>query len=54
MAFSRKISDEAYSDPEIVKTAPHNQAIHRLKPGVTDDPGTRAMTWRAFRRMAGH
>ena len=53
VAVLQQISDEAYSDPEIVKTAPHNQAIHRLKPGVIDDPDTRAMTWRAFRRKTG-
>lgn len=50
VAVIARISDEAYSDPEIVKTAPHHQAIHRLRPGGTDDPRTRAMTWRAFRR----
>jgi glycine dehydrogenase subunit 2 len=50
IAVLAQISDEAYSNPDIVKSAPHNQAIHRLKPGVTDDPSTRAMTWRAFQR----
>jgi glycine dehydrogenase subunit 2 len=50
VAVLARISDEAYSEPEIVKTAPHNQAIHRLKPGVTEDPGSRAMTWRAYQR----
>lgn len=50
IAVLAQISDEAYSNPEIVKTAPHNQAIRRLKAGRTDDPNTRAMTWRAFRR----
>ncbi|NDV08871.1 aminotransferase class V-fold PLP-dependent enzyme [Rhodococcus sp. IEGM 248] len=50
IAVLAQISDEAYSNPNIVKSAPHNQAIHRLKPGFTDDPSTRAMTWRAFQR----
>jgi glycine dehydrogenase subunit 2 len=50
IAVLKKVSDEAYSDPEHVKTAPHRQAIHRLKPGVIDDPDTRAMTWRAYQR----
>ena len=50
IAVLAQISDEAYSNPELVKTAPHNQAIHRLKPGETDDPDRRAMTWRAFKR----
>ena len=50
IAVLAQISDEAYSDPRIVKSAPHNQAIHRLKPGDTDAPGKRAMTWRAFKK----
>ena len=48
IAVLSQISNEAYSDPELVKTSPHNQAVHRLKPGMTEDPSTRAMTWRAF------
>jgi glycine dehydrogenase subunit 2 len=44
------ISDEAYSNPEIVTTAPHNQAIHKLKGASLDDPAKWAMTWRAYRR----
>ncbi len=50
IAVLAQISDEAYSNPEVVKTSPHNQAIHRLKPGQTDDPQRRAMTWRAFQK----
>lgn len=48
IAVLAQISDEAYSNPGMVKTSPHNQAIHRLKAGMTDDPTSRAMTWRAF------
>lgn len=44
-----QISDEAYSNPKLVKTAPHNQAIHRPK-GNLDDPSQWAMTWRAHQR----
>ena len=50
IAVLARISDEAYSNPEIVRTSPHNQATHRLKPGDTDDPFKRAMTWRAFQK----
>lgn len=50
VAVIKQISDEAYSEPEKVKSAPHNQAIHRLKTTDIDDPCTRAMTWRAFHR----
>jgi len=44
-----KISDEAYSTPELVKTAPHNAAVHRLQ-GHLDEPSQWAMTWRAWKR----
>ena len=41
---------EAYSDPELVRTAPHNQAIRRLAPTDLDDPANWATTWRAHLR----
>jgi glycine dehydrogenase subunit 2 len=41
---------EAYSDPELVRTAPHNQAIRRLGPTDLDDPANWATTWRAHLR----
>ena len=41
---------EAYSDPEIVRTAPHNQAIRRLGPTNLDDPEHWATTWHAHLR----
>lgn len=44
-----QISDEAYSNPEPVRTAPHNGAICRLKEHL-DDPSPWAMTWRACKR----
>jgi len=44
------VIDEAYTDPEIVRTAPHNQAIRRLRPADLDDPTQWATTWRAYRR----
>jgi glycine dehydrogenase subunit 2 len=50
IAVLKQISYEAYSNPEIVKTAPHNQAIHRVKVTALDDPSKWAMTWRAFKR----
>jgi glycine dehydrogenase subunit 2 len=31
-----------------VKTAPHNQAIHRIDDEAMNDPERWAMTWRAF------
>ena len=46
----RQISDEAYSEPETVKSAPHRQAIKQVKGDVFEDPDKWAMTWRAYQR----
>lgn len=54
VAVLRQISDEAYSDPELVKTAPHNQAVHKLTADSLDDPDRWATTWRAYRRKLGN
>jgi glycine dehydrogenase subunit 2 len=48
-----KICDEAYTDPAIVTTAPHNQAVHKLAPADLSDPSQWATTWRAYQRKAG-
>ncbi|WP_108660282.1 aminomethyl-transferring glycine dehydrogenase subunit GcvPB [Acuticoccus kandeliae] len=48
-----QISHEAYTNPEIVKTAPHNQTIHQLKGDGLEDPSRWAMTWRAHLRKNG-
>ena len=50
IAVLAQISDEAYSNPDIVLTAPHNQVIRKLGPESLDDPNRWAMTWRAFKR----
>jgi glycine dehydrogenase subunit 2 len=47
------IADEARTDPELVKSAPHAAAIHQIEPGAIDDPDRLAMTWRAFQRKHG-
>ena len=44
----RRISDEAYTNPEIVKTAPHNAAISRIDQTPSSEPSRWAMTWRAY------
>jgi glycine dehydrogenase subunit 2 len=50
IAVLAKVCEEAYGDPQLVKSAPHNQAIHKLGPQSLDEPDNWAMTWRAFRR----
>ena len=50
IAVLRQVSDEAYSDPDIVRNAPHNQSAHRQGPKSLDDPDNWAMTWRAYQK----
>jgi glycine dehydrogenase subunit 2 len=50
LAILRHISNEAYTDPEIVKTAPHNSTVHRAIHEPLDDPKQWAMSWRAYRK----
>ena len=45
-----RIVREAYETPDLVRTAPHRQAIRKIKGDVLDDPARWAMTWRAYRR----
>jgi len=49
----RQVSDEAYTNPEIVKTAPHRCAIHRTDVTPLQDPDKVITTWRAFRKRHG-
>lgn len=52
-AVLEKISDEAYSDPELVKSSPHRAPIHLVKYDDLDRPDKWAMTWRAYNRKKG-
>ena len=45
-----QIAEEARTNPELVKTAPHNQAIAQVKGDAFEDPAKWAMTWRAYQR----
>ncbi|HLR52883.1 MAG TPA: aminomethyl-transferring glycine dehydrogenase subunit GcvPB [Candidatus Avamphibacillus sp.] len=42
--------EEAYENPEFVRTAPHNQAVHRIVTEELDQPDKWATTWRAYKR----
>ena len=48
-----QISREAYSEPEVVLTAPHRSAVHTMDPEPHNDPERWALTWRAHLRKAG-
>jgi glycine dehydrogenase subunit 2 len=53
IAVIRQISAEAYADPELVKSAPHHQAVQKVRTETLEDPDKWAMTWRAYRRKHG-
>jgi len=44
----RQVSKEAYTNPEIVKTAPHRCSIHKIDPEPLENPKKWAMTWRVY------
>ena len=45
-----EVCREAREDPELVRSAPHNQVVHKLADVSLDDPDVWATTWRAYRR----
>ena len=44
----KQISKEAYTNPELVKRAPHNATTHKPNTSPLNDPSKWAMTWRAY------
>lgn len=53
IAVLAKVCEEAYETPDLVRSAPHNQAIHKIDPAPLEDPARWAMTWRAHLRKTG-
>ena len=49
-AILAHVAHEAYTNPELVKTAPHNSTIHTIDHRPLDDPSQWAITWRAYLR----
>ncbi|MFW9904020.1 MAG: aminomethyl-transferring glycine dehydrogenase subunit GcvPB [Candidatus Thorarchaeota archaeon] len=43
-----QVVKEAYKNPDIVKNAPHNSVVHKIKTEPLDDPSKWAITWRAY------
>ncbi len=43
-----QLSHEAYTNPEIIRTAPHNCAVSRIDMSLTEDFKKIALTWNAF------
>jgi len=46
----KHIAHEAYTNPEIVKTAPHNSTISQIDPETLEKIEKFAVTWRAFQK----
>jgi glycine dehydrogenase subunit 2 len=53
IAALARVSEEAYRNPDLVRTAPHNQAIRKINTDGMEDPQRWAMTWRAYKRKHG-
>ncbi|MFC2029353.1 aminomethyl-transferring glycine dehydrogenase subunit GcvPB [Chloroflexota bacterium] len=49
-AIMAHVSQEARTDPERVKTAPHNSTVHTIDHSSFDDPAQWAITWRAYQK----
>jgi glycine dehydrogenase subunit 2 len=50
VAIIAHVAEEARTNPELVKTAPHNSTVHTIDHSPLDDPSQWAVTWRAYRR----
>ena len=50
IAVLADIARQAREEPEVVRTAPHNQTVHHTHHDDLDDPERWATTWRAYRR----
>jgi glycine dehydrogenase subunit 2 len=50
VAVVAKVCEEAYGNPDLVKSAPHNAAIAKVQGEGCEDPAGWATTWRAYLR----
>lgn len=53
VAIFKKISEEAYENPELVKTAPHNAPISKINTPIITDSKDLVVTWRAYKKKKG-
>ena len=49
----KKISEESYENPELVKTAPHNAPISIIRKPPITDPDKLIVTWRVYKKKKG-
>ena len=53
VAVLAQVSKEAYENPELVKSAPHNQVVHKVPQPSIDEPERIAVTWRQYLKKKG-
>ena len=46
----KKVIEEAYENPDLVKSAPHRSSNHKVKAYRFNDPEKWAMSWKAYKR----
>ena len=50
IAALKQISEEAYTNPELVKSAPHNTAVGLLDEYKAAHPTTLTLSWRMYQQ----
>jgi glycine dehydrogenase subunit 2 len=53
VAIIERVSEEAYSNPDVIRSAPHRTPIGRMDESVLHDPEKVVVTWRAWLRKQG-
>ncbi len=48
IATLKHVFNEAYENPQIIKTAPHQSVCHQVDSSPSDDPKSWAITWRSY------
>ncbi|MCF6239421.1 MAG: glycine dehydrogenase subunit 2, partial [Candidatus Marinimicrobia bacterium] len=48
IATLKHVFKEAYENPDIIKTAPHQSVCHKVDSSPSDDPDQWAITWRSY------
>lgn len=53
VAIMKKIAEECYENPEIVRTAPHNAPCHGIRNYYEEDPEKIICSWRQYKKAYG-
>jgi glycine dehydrogenase subunit 2 len=50
----KRVAEEAYSDPDMVASAPHRSSVARLDESALHDIERVVTTWRVWKRLDPH